>query len=290
MYVSLSKTIARFGGFRLSVGMRLNKKNSAWIGLLLLFVAMFQLMWYAVVLCGWLMYVMCYGFYYCAKKILGTKKENKALEDQEKIAATENDDLHNDNFNNQQPGKIPSVVRWIVGGIFTLFALVNGFHYSSLFLLLAAFLMFPFSFSETFCQKKHIKKPIVFLVAVVLFFVGALTSPPVEPADPSDKVTTQATSNMGGTTSSVVTTTMPITTSTPVTTTAAPVTTTAAPATTTKKPAVTTAPEEKVEMVWISSSGKKYHSKSSCSGMKSPSSVSIDYAKQHGYTACSKCH
>ena len=45
------------------------------------------------------------------------------------------------------------------------------------------------------------------------------------------------------------------------------------------------------EQVWIPThGGKKYHSKSTCSGMKGPEKVSISVAKQRGFTACKKCH
>ena len=40
--------------------------------------------------------------------------------------------------------------------------------------------------------------------------------------------------------------------------------------------------KEKSETVWISQSGKKYHSKASCSNMKNPSEVSIEYAISKG--------
>lgn len=41
--------------------------------------------------------------------------------------------------------------------------------------------------------------------------------------------------------------------------------------------------------VWISGSGKKYHSKSDCSNMKSPKKVTKEYAEEKKYTACKKC-
>lgn len=45
------------------------------------------------------------------------------------------------------------------------------------------------------------------------------------------------------------------------------------------------------EMVWIPThGGKKYHSKSSCSGMKEPEKVTLSEAKKQGYTACKKCY
>ena len=44
------------------------------------------------------------------------------------------------------------------------------------------------------------------------------------------------------------------------------------------------------KMVWIPQSGKKYHSNSSCSGMKNPSQVTIQKAQNLGYTPCKKCY
>lgn len=48
--------------------------------------------------------------------------------------------------------------------------------------------------------------------------------------------------------------------------------------------------DEYVQMVWIPSSGSKYHRKSSCSSMNSPSEVTIDRAKNLGFTACGRCY
>lgn len=42
--------------------------------------------------------------------------------------------------------------------------------------------------------------------------------------------------------------------------------------------------------VYISSSGRKYHSSRSCSNMKSPRKVKKSYATEHGYSACQKCY
>lgn len=43
-------------------------------------------------------------------------------------------------------------------------------------------------------------------------------------------------------------------------------------------------------MVWVSGTGKKYHSKSSCSNMKSPRQITRDEAVRQGYTPCKKCY
>lgn len=42
-------------------------------------------------------------------------------------------------------------------------------------------------------------------------------------------------------------------------------------------------------MVWVTSSGKKYHSTSSCSNMKSPTQMTKSAAINSGRGACSKC-
>ena len=41
--------------------------------------------------------------------------------------------------------------------------------------------------------------------------------------------------------------------------------------------------------VWIPASGKKYHKKPDCSGMKNPSEVLKKQAELEGYTACKRC-
>lgn len=70
MFITLSKTIGRVGGFRIGVGKRITSKNAWWMCLLICFVAMFRLMWYMMVLAFWLMYAMCYGIWWCCKKLV----------------------------------------------------------------------------------------------------------------------------------------------------------------------------------------------------------------------------
>ena len=48
------------------------------------------------------------------------------------------------------------------------------------------------------------------------------------------------------------------------------------------------APQE--EMVWISSSGSRYHSKASCSNMENPTEVTISTAKSRNLTPCKRCY
>ena len=217
-----------------------------------------------------------------------------------------------ENPNNKSPKKKSAIVRWIVGGFFAMFALVNGFHFSSLFLLCAAFLMFPLPFVEAFLQKKNIKVIVAIILSVALFFAGVLTSPPSEPTEPSDDTTqttvddtedktNSSTPNNGGvtqpdnttesnnTTSNDNTTTEPENSTSNDNTTTEPDDTTSNDNTTTE-PENSTSDDEKIEMVWIPSSGTKYHSKSTCSGMNSPRQIPLEDAIKKGYTACKKCH
>lgn len=44
-------------------------------------------------------------------------------------------------------------------------------------------------------------------------------------------------------------------------------------------------------LVWVpTKGGKKYHSKSSCSGMEGPMQVTVEHAEGLGYTPCKRCH
>ena len=42
--------------------------------------------------------------------------------------------------------------------------------------------------------------------------------------------------------------------------------------------------------VWIPESGSKYHCKSTCSGMKNPTKVTVEEAESMGYTPCKRCY
>lgn len=70
MFLSLSKTFAKFGKFRLGLGIRVTKSNVIWTSFILFFIYMLQLCWYILVLCFWLMYAFYYGIYWCIKKLI----------------------------------------------------------------------------------------------------------------------------------------------------------------------------------------------------------------------------
>ncbi len=56
------------------------------------------------------------------------------------------------------------------------------------------------------------------------------------------------------------------------------------------EPQPTAQTEKTSGTVWVSQSGSKYHSKSSCSGMKDPTQLSLSEAQSRGYTPCKRCH
>lgn len=58
----------------------------------------------------------------------------------------------------------------------------------------------------------------------------------------------------------------------------------------TPTPEPTPEPTPQEQMVWISNTGSKYHSKSGCSGMKDPQQVPISQAQSMGLTACKRCY
>lgn len=64
-------------------------------------------------------------------------------------------------------------------------------------------------------------------------------------------------------------------------------TTTAAPVETTQ---AETTPSQTERQVWVSGSGKKYHSDPYCSNMDSPYQISISDAQAQGYEPCKKCY
>lgn len=83
--------------------------------------------------------------------------------------------------------KLLNVIQWIFGIAFAVFAVGNGLHWSSIFLLLAAILMLPIKPIRNFLSKFKIKGAISAVLAVVLFFVGVFTSPAAS-SSPSEQI------------------------------------------------------------------------------------------------------
>ncbi len=80
MFISLSKTLARFGGFRLGVGLRLTKSNMLWMSFVVMFVYLLKATWYMMVICFWIVYALYYGLFYCCRKLLEKLKKDTKKE------------------------------------------------------------------------------------------------------------------------------------------------------------------------------------------------------------------
>ena len=75
------------------------------------------------------------------------------------------------------------IAQWVFTGLFGICALGNGFHWSSLFLLLAAVLMAPIPALRNWLKSIKIKNWLAITLAVVVFFVGMMGSPLSETPD-----------------------------------------------------------------------------------------------------------
>lgn len=69
MFISLSKTLGKVGGFRIGIGKRITSKNAWWMCLVVCCVACLQLTWYMCVLSLWLVYAAMYGMWWVCKKL-----------------------------------------------------------------------------------------------------------------------------------------------------------------------------------------------------------------------------
>jgi hypothetical protein len=84
---------------------------------------------------------------------------------------------HNSGFKDQLLSYIFAAVRIVIGAASVILALACGLHYSSFFLLGAAFLLFHFSLLKPSMQKIKMKAGYTVILAVILLLIGVLTSP-----------------------------------------------------------------------------------------------------------------
>ena len=82
--------------------------------------------------------------------------------------------------------KSSQIAQWVFTGLFGICALGNGFHWSSLFLLLAAALIAPIPAIRNWLKSIKIKNWLAITLAVVVFFVGMIGSPMSETPDNPD--------------------------------------------------------------------------------------------------------
>ena len=84
--------------------------------------------------------------------------------------------------------KTSKIIQWIFTALFGICALGNGFHYSTLLLALSAVFLMPVAPVRNFIKNKlKIKNGLAITLAIILFFVGILSSPLADtPPDTSD--------------------------------------------------------------------------------------------------------
>ena len=176
--------------------------------------------------------------------------------------------------------------------VFGMCVLANGFHFSSLFLLIAAVLALPVPFLRNYLKDKaKIENGIAVVLSVAAFVLGMSFSPLSSPSDSNSSIPPYNSSSDGssfvassnsesvGEQSSSTEISRPTSSS---------VSSSQSSPNVQSKPATSNQPE-KEEMVWISENGKKYHSKPSCSNMKNPIKISKLQAIAKNKTPCSKC-
>lgn len=89
MFISVGKMFGK-GKLRFGVGIRLTKSNFMWMAFVAMFYYMFKLMWYMILFTFWLMYAMCYGIWWCIKKIfkIGAKGAGKVYQNVTNVQET----------------------------------------------------------------------------------------------------------------------------------------------------------------------------------------------------------
>ena len=213
--------------------------------------------------------------------------------------------------NDQNSQGFFSVARWVLGFVFILATLLDGFHYSKLILICAAFLILPIPFVKPFFEEQKANTVFVAILSAVLFVVGILTLPKPEAIEvylekavqvsitakedediiiniiqsvSEESVTTVSESttleSSGTTTSESTELESSVTTEPDITTSAS---------SDTEIPDTEAHSDEKPDIVWVTASGSKYHIKPDCSNMRSPIEISLEDAVNEGYEPCKKC-
>ena len=135
-------------------------------------------------------------------------------------------------------------------------------------------------------MKKPFYKKWWFWVIIVILLFGSVSSGETNDTKSTSTPIAVTLSTSKSTTTKSTTTTKASTTTT--TTKVSTTTATTKATTTTAKPTTTTT--KQTYTVYISATGSKYHSYSSCSNMKNARAITLEDAKQLGYSACSRCN
>lgn len=180
---------------------------------------------------------------------------------------------------------------WCISLCFSVFLLLSSLMFfpslTSLFCLPAGLILLPIPaiqnvLNQTFLSKRSLK---IATVAGLFILALGFYNPETTPTD-ADLPSPTPTATITCTAEPTATPTAEPTATPTAEPTATP---TVEP---TAEPAAEPAPvaEESQEKVWISKTGKRYHSNPSCSGMKSPREITLEEAKRRNLNPCQNCY
>lgn len=158
-----------------------------------------------------------------------------------------------------------TIVQWIIGALFLTFVFVYELHWTSLLMLCAGVLMLPIPPIRHFLQKFYIKNWIAIMLSAILTCIAILNTPTTD----TNQVTPSVSSSFSNDRAHGVS----ISNNFP-----------------SSDSSVFFPENSGVIIVWISTSGNKYHRKSTCSNMQHPQKIDKEQAVAKGYTDCKKCY
>lgn len=164
-------------------------------------------------------------------------------------------------------------IWWAVSAFFFLSAVVFCPSWASLLLLLAGLISLPITPVRDFLSSRGLRGGVKIAVVVALLIAGAMIAPAGDSTEvimPPETPETTASSPVPASTPSPSPEPTPQPTPEP-----------------TPAPTPTAEPQEL--MVWISQNGSRYHRDADCSGMNSPTQVTLTEAQSMGLTACGRC-
>ncbi len=211
--------------------------------------------------------------------------------------------------------KISYIIRWFFAVAFGMFTLANGFHWTSIFTLLATILMLPIEKIQAFLVSIKIKAWLAITMSVILLFIGVLNSPSsvsigeysssnLSSSDTADAATSEfmGSNSNSSNVSSKTETSNESTTESNISNSSSDesnassnqeniVSSTISQSNSNNlSPSSSFSTSQEIK-VWIpTNGGKKYHSKSSCSQMKNPIQVTEQEAINRNFTPCGRCY
>ncbi len=202
--------------------------------------------------------------------------------------------------------KTTYIVRWIIGVILGAMTLANGFHWSSIFMILSIILILPIKPIKEFLCKYKIKNWLAIALSVIFLFFGALNSKIDISTNDYDGYYDY---NIVGSSEYVNTYSKPENDSSEKVVTDEPKSesktsyssnnvdeesseTSSSSSTDSLGILENSTPNNNQKiLVWIpTNGGKKYHSKSTCSQMKNPIQITEQEAINRNFTPCARCY